>query len=376
MTKASREDGSEGAQPEEHSVNFLSDETVADDFFGSHKRVADAVAVAIRTMGEPGVIGVLGPWGSGKSTVVRLVTDQLFSTHRVFTYDAWLHQSDPPRRSFLEQFRGFLVANGFAAKDARQAEFDTINRRTEVTTTESTPHLTKSGGLLLLTLAAVPFSTRFLGVDWAKVTYNSPADKLQAWVFPLSLLISILPLLVALAMVGWQRLCRRNNASKHSILNLVVNRQVSTQTSRVTKTPEPTTIEFQELFRTLLRDAASKGAKLVIVVDNLDRIREEEAVEMWNTIRSFFLGALPNREKAGTINSPTVLLPLDPHGIARLYKEDDKDADQRLVRSFMDKTFDVVFHVSAPWYPTGSPSCSMRCGKRSEKPSSTAGVLR
>ncbi len=77
-------------------------------------------------------------------------------------------------------------------------------------------------------------------------------------------------------------------------------------------------------------------------MDNLDRLPEADAVGMWATIRSFFLG----REKGQQL--PTVILPIDQDAVHRMYKASHADEAAGLAKSFMDKTFDLVFHVTKP----------------------------
>ena len=94
-------------------VRFIRDVPADDDFFTTHSRVAEAIVHAIRENPEIKVIGLLGRWGSGKSTVankvVELLEEPKNSEFKVFPYDAWLHQSDPLRRSFLESLILALV---------------------------------------------------------------------------------------------------------------------------------------------------------------------------------------------------------------------------------------------------------------------------
>ncbi|MBL4654115.1 MAG: hypothetical protein JKY53_14820 [Flavobacteriales bacterium] len=51
------------------------------------------------------VIGLEGKWGSEKSNVVSILNkkfDNTKSDYILFTYDAWAHQEDLTRRTFLE----------------------------------------------------------------------------------------------------------------------------------------------------------------------------------------------------------------------------------------------------------------------------------
>lgn len=94
--------------------------------------------------------------------------------------------------------------------------------------------------------------------------------------------------------------------------------------------------------------AASSGRRLVLVVDNLDRLPETEAIEMWTTIRSFFLGAIPLDKLPTAFSMPAVVLPIDDSAIARIYSGASDAEGPDLARSFMDKTFDITFHVNGP----------------------------
>ena len=73
---------SEGDAPERIAVKFIKDEPSETDFFGSHSRVAAAISDVIGEDNGINVVGLLGPWGSGKSTVVSQVQNQLGTTRK------------------------------------------------------------------------------------------------------------------------------------------------------------------------------------------------------------------------------------------------------------------------------------------------------
>ncbi|WP_158213741.1 AlpA family phage regulatory protein [Sphingopyxis witflariensis] len=138
-----------------------------------------------------------------------------------------------------------------------------------------------------------------------------------------------------------------------SLLAIIANKQVERQKNRVVRTPDPTTIEFQTTFREMIVAAARDGHRLLIVVDNLDRLPGAEAIDMWTTIRSFFLGAIPaaNPTDGGPpslVALPTIILPIDTHALERVFDGGELGGSKTVAESFMDKTFDVTFHVSPP----------------------------
>jgi hypothetical protein len=151
---------------------FLLDEAATADFFGSHEPVANAIAHVIRTDPNLKVVGLLGAWGSGKSTVLKLLKTRLecFGNEkrdsRFFVYDAWVHQSDPPRRSFLETLIGFLVAEKLTTKTRWQDDLDRLNRRIEEHDTRSTPTLTFAGKFIAGTLLLFPIGLSLINPSW------------------------------------------------------------------------------------------------------------------------------------------------------------------------------------------------------------------
>ncbi len=347
-----------------NGITFIEDAAADEDFFGSHGRLAKAIASVIVKQATVKVIGLLGPWGSGKSTVIaqmgrHLDPDDEIRTH-IFTYDAWLHQSDPPKRAFLERLVAFLHSEGLVKAADWQTEIDVLDRRVEDTETTSTPHLTAGGWMVLLSLILVPAGSRLIGNDWFKVMADARGWSFGSTLFPAGVLMVLSPLLmIAFVQLTWREFrnpfsrefWQRTNWSRYrqahshrSLLALFMNKQVQHESKRVIKTPEPTTIEFQALFRKLFSAVENPARRFVIVVDNLDRLSGAEAIAMWTTIRSFFLGGTVKEHHPGLL--PTVILPIDETSVEKMFGASSGDA--KAVKSFMDKTFDLTFHVTPP----------------------------
>jgi KAP family P-loop domain len=148
------------------TVKFIKDEPSETDFFGSHGRVAQAVADVIGDDNGINVVGLLGGWGSGKSTVVSQVQKQLKSSRsdiHFFNYDAWLYQNDPPRRSFLEALIHDLVQNRLSDGTEWRARLADLSGRSEETVTESSRKLSLTGKWIFGSLSLVPIGTVILG---------------------------------------------------------------------------------------------------------------------------------------------------------------------------------------------------------------------
>ncbi len=74
----------------------VDDAPAEDDVFGSHAPIADAVHELVTTEAGGRTIGLESGWGSGKSTVVRLLSQRLDGPEaKVVVFDAWAHEGDP-----------------------------------------------------------------------------------------------------------------------------------------------------------------------------------------------------------------------------------------------------------------------------------------
>ena len=98
------------------ALQFIRDEPADFDFFQTHTALAKAIAQSIISNPLLRTIGLLGRWGSGKSTVLLQLEKELKRAapekFHIFTYDAWLHQHDPVRRSFIEELSAFAAKCG------------------------------------------------------------------------------------------------------------------------------------------------------------------------------------------------------------------------------------------------------------------------
>ena len=79
------------------------------------KRYADLLIKSVKDApnGEPYTIGLFGEWGSGKSSVIKTMTDSInadpeLKKVKVVTYDAWKYAGDSFRRMFLYELRNAL----------------------------------------------------------------------------------------------------------------------------------------------------------------------------------------------------------------------------------------------------------------------------
>jgi hypothetical protein len=77
----------------------LTDET---DAFG-HRDYAAAIASAVSQAEPPFTLGLFGPWGVGKTTILEETARRLPPTCAFAIFDAWRYERDALRRQFLSE---------------------------------------------------------------------------------------------------------------------------------------------------------------------------------------------------------------------------------------------------------------------------------
>jgi len=120
-------------------TRLIDDIPAADDLLafdgdiGPHARVAKTIAEMIQSSGERGgkMIGLEGGWGAGKTTVINLLQNQLkpYSDITVFSFDAWAHEGDPLRRTFLESMIRHFQAINWIDKKRWDETIETLAKR-------------------------------------------------------------------------------------------------------------------------------------------------------------------------------------------------------------------------------------------------------
>jgi len=330
---------------------FLDDGPVSEDFFGCHERIAESIAEQIESGHNGKTIGLEGTWGSGKSSIVKILEKRWGKNEnfRVFTYDAWEHQGDHLRRAFLEELiatlqkfkwvetcekvnhkiEDCLCEDNKCSKKDDCLDYirDNLRLRYEHNVIETKPSLSQWGKWLAVATLMMP-----IGV----AVFSATRDLLE-WYFWVGLiLMGISPISIAILII---RCWIIKNTDP---LLEIAGKSKDTTKHTTHKNPDPTTIEFQEHYGKILSLALKKDDKrgLVIVIDNLDRVEPETALAIWGTMRTF-LGKLDYKDKE-LINRIWVIVPYDSEAIKPLWSND------KLALYFKEKTFQIRYHVPEP----------------------------
>ena len=91
---------------QEELPSFLQTSPLEQDLLEGQAQENTATAIAKligREHTQHKLIGLDGAWGSGKSNLIGIVKSKLSDTHHFFVYDAWGHQEELHKRSFLDE---------------------------------------------------------------------------------------------------------------------------------------------------------------------------------------------------------------------------------------------------------------------------------
>ena len=340
-------------------THLVPDAPATEDAFGAHQRIASAIAQLVQHSPGGKCVGLLGTWGAGKSTVVQLLQNQLETRQSctVWVFDAWAHEGDSLRRTFLESLIECLTRKAWLKDRAWDERLEYLAGRRKVTEQASRPRLSPLAIVLAISLLFVPvggslFDHR-LGAGLS-FSGSQPPD----WLAIAGLVLAFAPLVVLLLYVGGLLVVRRSaNAVRESLRDALTVFVRQTDTSQRTETldsGEPTTLEFERAFFDVMAAAltpdgspawASDDARrLVIVIDNLDRVNTEQALAVWSTLQTF-VRQRDSREQ--WLDHLWCVLPFDGDAIRRLWPHESAHGTN-VAESFLDKTFQVRFEVPLP----------------------------
>lgn len=332
------------------AVTFLTDEPVDDDRLGSHKYVAQAIATVFTTESDGKAIALTGPWGSGKSSIAMML-EQIINEHEraeslcVVTFDAWCHEGDPLRQAFLLNLGDRLLAKGWLTKEDWIGRKEIIEKRRTEGTKTTTPLLSSAGKLLAGALLIIPLAVGLLAAFGKR--------GFLGWI---GVILAGLYIVLVIASIIWELWDSRRQSRP---FRFFLQESVVEETSSEVRTPEPTSYEFKKCFNQILgaalspREETSQDRRLLVIIDNIDRVDTKDARAIWATMQTFFEAS--SHDKEDFRSHLWLLVPFDPDGVSRIWRITEEHApgvspqtEEEVAHSFRDKAFQVTFHISSP----------------------------
>ena len=313
-----------------------------------HANVAKSIADLMRSAERSVSIGLEGSWGAGKTTVIKLLINELGGPEsnqpeRVFTvvpFDAWTHEGDPLRRAFLESLIQRLKEAGWIKEKQAQRRLDILGQRLEEKTIENSPVLTNWGRLIGVSLLLIPIGSALLTRSLRDIELKFDPSYPFAPGVLLSLALMTLPFWIALLAYG----VKKDDTLWSALFSKSIS---STETSTTTKTPDQTANEFAKGFNEVLKEALADDElrHVAVVVDNLDRVDAADALSIWSTLQTFVKQS--HFDPRPWLNRFWIIVVYDREGIRKLWERQQAD-NSETSSAFLDKSFQVRFEVPPP----------------------------
>ena len=317
----------------------------------AHMKLAEVIANEIETDEKCTILGIDGGWGSGKSNLVGMIekylTNQtahpeLKGKYYFFTYDAWGHQNDLPRRSILEELTSFLTVDNDVLEDKKWKErLDNLLAKKKSTKAKVVPRLNFAIVTVSLMVALTPvigaIADSILSVVWRIVFTCS--------VYTMAFTFVICKQIATMKKHGQEISCETFFSELFLLYKDKVTENVKFETI---SEKEPSTKQFKEWMSDIDDDLCEKDKRLIIVIDNMDRLPKLKVQELWAAIHSFFSEIQYHNIK--------VIVPFDRLHIRNAFQTEDikdtSDGDAKCATvygdDFINKTFYIVYHVSPP----------------------------
>jgi hypothetical protein len=382
---------------EKNDFNLLREEAVnADDFESkTHYNIAKTLCDFIGSNNEGVTIGLEGKWGSGKSTVISILKKELEDSNKgndsnfiTFYFDAWSHQGDPLRRIFLESLINQIniqIRDKNLKKNLEEKK-EKISGRKKVINIRTKRSATLLGKLIGIATFFVPLGIAMLtGRNFIRTMYicfekmidNHLSDSLgisyviASWIIRTSsfysqvmpVLFSAAPLLVILIYFTYLFMNKKNvfEAKNWAFLQSETNEDV---TQEVSDEPERSSVEFEKFFKEIINELFIKEekAKLIIIIDNLDRIDPDDALKIWSTLQLYIQNRNPIASNNENFKKIWTIVPYDENGLSKLWdnlkttknendsekgdsKGDENGNRNTCSKAFFDKCFQLRIEV-------------------------------
>jgi len=249
--------------PKTEGVRFLSDQPLDADKeremrFG-HPGIVGSLETMVLKCPTPFTIGLFGKWGSGKTTILDALERKFRGTETaVVKIDAWKHEGDALRRTFLQdtlnQLREKKEGKQYLSSEVELSK----NLRVPVSRTFR---------------SSIKFNWRLIWVPFTIILATLISVGLLIHVFLPNALGTYISTLVGGGIIV-------------GILLWLLQQSVTTETTTATIDRFQDPEEFETEFREKITNQVM-AKKLLVIIDNLDRVSCEKAVELLSIVKTF-----------------------------------------------------------------------------------------
>ncbi|MEL0580401.1 P-loop NTPase fold protein [Pectobacterium punjabense] len=240
----------------------------------SHNNISIKIAETLMR-DDINIIGINGPLGSGKSTVIKLLEKNLQEDNFHFiNFDAELYQQGSTKKALITKIYDGLIPRIPHSLKPKLIEFkdDALGNNVTYKKTQDS-EVSTWAILFLFSLFVCTQSIRPLQNEWGKNPEN-----INYYIIILYTSFLLSPLIVSLSFFirsFWDKSLKFGNIIKKN--------SVDTITEKMLVSKEVGSIELHKAISGF-KECIPPGIRFLLIIDNLDRIPSEKVKELWSDI--------------------------------------------------------------------------------------------
>ncbi|MDP9768868.1 P-loop NTPase fold protein [Kosakonia cowanii] len=295
----------------------------------SHNNISIKIADTLMR-DDVNIVGINGPLGSGKSTVIKLLEKNLPNGNFQFiNFDAELYQQGSTKKALITKIYDGLEPNIPNSLKPNLREFKDNALGNNVTYKKTQDSEVSTWAILFLfSLFICTQSIRPLQTEWGK-----PSENISYFLIGLFTLFLTSPLL--LSAIFFIRSCWDNSLK---FGNIIKKNSVDIISEKILVSKEVGSIELHNAISGF-KECIPPGLKFLLIIDNLDRIPSDKVKELWSDIE-LISNSSEKRLK--------LLIPYSSEHVAKSLSQDIYEG-----REFISKRIPISFQIppilSAGW---------------------------
>ncbi|HHQ4901148.1 TPA: P-loop NTPase fold protein [Aeromonas veronii] len=354
----------------QNKIKLLNESVAQEDSYKNctHQKIADSLYDIIESDNDAITIGLEGEWGTGKSTVINFLENKFDSKKNnktlFFKFDAWSHDGDPLRITFLSCLINKIKKelSNYSQKSDLETKltslYTEVTGKIKKTKSNNIKSSTLFGKLLATSIVLVPIGSalfsktydlgpRFIPFEILNDLISSEKSfNYESYVESFSLyptLSSLLLFAPIIFIISWILRGERLDP-KHNKWEFISSQSEEIVEQNIIEMGDKTSFEFESIFTQIIDSVVGDGkpfSKLICVIDNMDRISNEHAKNIWSTLQVFITNNHPNS------TSVWFIIPFDESAFKKIWPSTQPDNDF-ISNSFTEKCFQLVIDVPTP----------------------------